>query len=129
VEKIVLDASALIATLLGEPGGDQVEAILLDPDRAKIMSTLNWSETFDRLLREGYSETEVDLLLAPLNVELIDFTRHLARIAAAFRIKAPSLSLGDRACLAVAFDEHALAWTADRQWSRAKLPVRIRFVR
>jgi ribonuclease VapC len=129
VEKIILDASALLTTLLEEPSGDQVEAVLVDPNKTKLMSSLNWSETFDRLLRDGYSESEVDLLLAPLSVQIVDFTKDQARIAASYRLKAPSLSLGDRACLAVAATEDAIAWTADRQWSRAKLPVRVHVIR
>jgi PIN domain nuclease of toxin-antitoxin system len=129
MEKVVLDASALLAALLRERGGDQIKALLVDPGMTVLMSALNWSEVFDRLLREGFSEQEVDRILSPLNIEIVDFTRQQARMAAGYRIAAPALSLGDRACLAAADLYHATAWTADRQWSRAKLPVKIEVIR
>lgn len=129
MEKVVLDASALLAMLLVERGGDQVEALLIDPNRAALMSALNWSEVFDRLLREGYSEQEVDRLLAKPDIEVIDFTVQLARLAAGYRVKAPSLSLADRACLALAQSRGATAWTADKLWARAKVNVPIVVIR
>lgn len=129
VEEIVLDASALLAMLLVERGGDQVKALLIDPNRSALMSAVNWSEVFDRLLREGYSQQEVDRLLAKPDIEVIDFTRQQARISAAYRIKAPALSLGDRAYLALAQSRGATAWTADRIWARAKLNIPIEVIR
>jgi PIN domain nuclease of toxin-antitoxin system len=129
MERIVLDASALLAMFLREPGGDQIEGLLQDPELAALMSTLNWSEVFDRLLREGYLEHEVDRLLAKTDIEIVDFTKQQAKIAVGYRLKAPALSLGDRACLAVAAIKDAIAWTADRQWFRAKLPVRVHVLR
>jgi predicted nucleic acid-binding protein len=47
----VLDASALIALLNGEPGASAVEAVLRDPDRASAVSAVNVAETVDVLIR------------------------------------------------------------------------------
>jgi len=129
VNKVVLDASALLATLLGEPGGDEVENLLLDPAQLPVMSAVNWCEVFDRLLRNGMTEDQVDALLGGLHAEILEFTREQAKIAAGYRIAAPWLSLGDRACLALATTLQAATWTTDRLWSRASLPVRVKVLR
>ncbi|HEY2858723.1 MAG TPA: type II toxin-antitoxin system VapC family toxin [Terracidiphilus sp.] len=129
MENVVLDASALLAMLFGERGGEGVEALLLEPEKSTTMSALNWSEVFDRLLREGYGEEEVEGLLTPLAIEVIDFTRAQARMAAGLRIAAPALSLADRACLGLATTTNASAWTADKMWTRVKTPARVHLVR
>jgi ribonuclease VapC len=129
LDKVVLDASALLATLLSEPGGDEVEKLLLDPDQSAVMSAVNWCEVFDRLLRDGMTESQVDELLGGLHAEIIDFTRDQAMIAAGYRIAAPWLSFGDRAWLALAATLDATAWTTDKLWLRANLPVRMKFLR
>ena len=129
VDKVVLDASAMLATLLDEPGGDEVEKLLLDPSKSALISAVNWSEVFDRLLRDGMTEDRVDMLLGGLNVEVCDFTREQAKIAAGYRIAAPWLSLGDRGCLALAATMQASAWTTDKVWVKANTGVKVVVVR
>ena len=129
MEEIVLDASALLAALQNEPGGDKVAALLLDDIRSAVMSTLNWSEVFDRLLRSGISTERVELLLARLAIKTVEFSREHARVAAEYRIKAPSLSLADRACLALTSERGATAWTTDKLWSKSKVGVPVEVLR
>ena len=45
VSNVVLDASAALALILGEPGGDRVMALLRTQKASVAMSTLNWCET------------------------------------------------------------------------------------
>jgi ribonuclease VapC len=112
-----------------EPGGDRVAALLLDPRKTVLVSTLNWSETFDRLLRAGVPEDTVDRLLSRIGAQAIDFDREQAKIAAKLRLSAPALSLADRACLALASTRRATAWTTDKIWTRVRGGVTIEILR
>ena len=124
-----LDASAILALLQAEPGGDRVAALLLDPAQSPLISSLNWSEVLDRLLRHGIEAPEAERQIARLGLQVVDFNLDQARIAAAYRILAPSLSLADRACLAVANVRGATAWTADHDWNNFALGVPIEQIR
>jgi PIN domain nuclease of toxin-antitoxin system len=55
--------------------------------------------------------------------------RKSAGVAAAFARIDRSLSLGDRACLALASIRKAKAWTTDKIWNRSKLPVDLEILR
>jgi len=129
VGKVVLDASALLAMVQSEPGGDRVAELLLDPGQTVLISTLNWSETFDRMLRGGVAEDTVEHLLSRIGVQPVDFDLEQGRIAARFRLAAPALSLADRACLALALTRKARAWTTDKIWARVKVGVPIEVLR
>jgi PIN domain nuclease of toxin-antitoxin system len=125
----VLDASAILALLQAEPGGERVAGLLLNAEQVVYISTLNWSEVLDRLLRHGTSAEDAERQIARLGMAVVDFDVEQARIAATYRILAPTLSLADRACLAVASVHRAAAWTADRFWSQCKLDVPIELIR
>jgi len=129
VDRIVLDASALLAMTNGEPGGDKVAALLLDPDQTVWISTLNWGEVFDRLLRSGLSASATERLLGRLGLEVVDFDLTQAQLAAEYRVVAPALSLADRACLALAAVRKAAAWTTDKVWTRANVGVDVKILR
>ena len=62
-------------------------------------------------------------LQAALPFEIIPFDRAQAQTAASLRppTKALGLSLGDRACLALAIERQAVALTADRVWQTLKI--------
>lgn len=129
VAEIVVDASAILALLQAEPGGDRVAAILVDPAQSVLISTLNWSETLDKLLRRGTSLSDAERQIARLGMEVVNFDVEQARIAASLRIRAPFLSLGDRACIAVATVRFAAAWTAERSWKSFQSDVMIELIR
>ena len=112
-----------------EPGGDRVARLLLDPGQTVFVSTLNWSEVFDRLLRAGIPEQSVERLLGRLDLDTVDFDREQATAAARLRLRVPDLSLADRACLALASARKATAWTTDKIWIRAKVGVPVEVLR
>lgn len=112
---IVLDASALLAMLRDEAGGDRVADRLGDAR----MCVVNLAEVTSHFVQHGMPPAEVDAMLRPLPLRLIDADRELGEIAGHLRAATSEagLSLGDRFCLALAL-RHALpAWTADRQWA------------
>ena len=126
---IVLDASAILAVVYRESGANRVIEALADPESTISVSTLNWSEALDRMLRDGMREDDAERLLGRLRIEIVDFTMEQARIAASLRLQAPSLSLADRACLALAGARNAIAWTTDKAWAKHSVEVSVELLR
>jgi PIN domain nuclease of toxin-antitoxin system len=122
-----LDASALLAVLNREPGSDQVVPLL---DRA-VMSAVNWSETVQKALARNVPADGLRQDVEGLGVTIVPFTVGDAERAAQLWVQtqALGLSLGDRACLALAQREAVPAVTTDRVWAGLSLGVRITVVR
>ena len=123
----VLDASALLALLQSEPGGELVEAVL----ETAAISSVNWSEVVQKALDW---QTEIAGLreeLEVLGLEILPFTAALAEATAHLRSanRQAGLSLGDRACLALAGALGVPAITTDRVWPDLGLPMEIRVLR
>lgn len=112
---IVLDASALLAMLRDEPGGDKVADVLID----SRMCVVNLAEVTSHFVHNDMPSHEVDAMLHPLPVTLVEADAELARVAGHLRAATSKagLSLGDRFCLALAKRDGLSAWTADRQWA------------
>ncbi|WP_254568135.1 type II toxin-antitoxin system VapC family toxin [Oscillatoria sp. HE19RPO] len=113
----VLDASALLAYLQGEPGADDVADALL---QKATISAINWAETLSKLAERGQDPDTVTTQLREgglLDQALIIYPadEELARDIAKLRVSTRSfgLSLGDRACLALALKLHLPALTSD----------------
>lgn len=119
MSKWVLDASALLAVLLREPGSEKV----IDRIPHASISTVNLAEVLTKLA-ERDDVTEHDILsFENLGMNIVKFDTDQARKAAELRplTKHLGLSLGDRCCLALAMHLNATAVTADRQWKKVKL--------
>ncbi len=118
--KHVLDASAVLAVLNGERGEKKVIPILGE----SVISSVNLTEVAAKLLEAGMIEADALLAVSVLGIgEIADFTEDLAWDAARLRplTKQYGLSLGDRACLALATRLNIPAVTADKEWSKLKL--------
>ncbi|QCB92718.1 type II toxin-antitoxin system VapC family toxin [Cellulomonas shaoxiangyii] len=119
----VLDASALLAFLGGEPGADAVEEALAD-DAA--CSTVNWSETAQKVRAAGGDWPVAAALLAGYGLTVHDATTADAERAARRWVRGSGLSLGDRFCLALGDRLDATVVTADTAW---KDDPRVRLIR
>ena len=97
---IVLDSSALLAMLFFEPGCERVAE--LAPQ--SCMSTVNLAEVLGRLARDGRALDVALDQMEQMGIIWVDFDRELASGAAALLLPTVpwGLSLGDRACLALA---------------------------
>ncbi len=118
--KNILDASAVLAVLNGERGEKKVIPILAE----SAISSVNLTEVAAKLLETGMNEAGARLAVSVLGIgNIVDFTEDLAWEAARLRplTKQYGLSLGDRACLALAIKQKVPAITADKQWSKLKL--------
>ena len=124
---IVLDSSALLALLFFEPGCERVAELV----PRSCMSTVNLAEVLGRLARDGRAVDAAQGQIERMRIVWVDFDRELAIGAAALLVPtAPlGLSLGDRACLALARLRDLPAVTADRAWAKLDLGIRVEVVR
>lgn len=129
----VLDASALLAYLRGEPGADIVSEAIAG---GATISTVNLAEALSRSTDNGVDPvrlarelTDRGLLDGAITTE--PFTAADAIEAARLRplTRAAGLSPGDRACLALARRLDGVAMTTDTAWTRVELDVALTLVR
>jgi len=123
VTTAVLDASALLAMLQDEPGGDRVREVLA----GSAMSTVNLAEIVAHYTRNGADLPEIRAVLDPLPIDYVPPDEALAYDAGRL-ISATArhgLSLGDRMCLALAMRLGAPALSADRSWAAVAGPAKI----
>ena len=123
----VLDASALLAWLQREPGAASVRAVL----GGALMSTVNWAEVVQKATDSEGEAAELRVALESLGLILEPFSANQAGIAGLLResTMAFGLSLGDRACLALALEKRETILTADRVWQRLDLGIGIDVIR
>lgn len=117
--RVVLDASALLAYLQRERGHAVVEPVL----EAAAISAVNLSEVLQKTLAVGVSTDGLESDLETVGVRVYPFDAEDAACAAELwgSTRKLGLSLGDRACLALAKRLHAPAYTADRVWAEVKV--------
>jgi PIN domain nuclease of toxin-antitoxin system len=104
----------VLALLRKEPGADVVAASLPDA----ISSSVNLAEVVTKLVDRGATEEAINGALWSINLNVVDFGQETARLCGELRRTARSrgLSLGDRACLALAIGRGLTAVTADAAW-------------
>jgi PIN domain nuclease of toxin-antitoxin system len=122
-ETYVLDASAVLCLLQEEKGAERVAQILPD----SMIGAVNYSEVVAKLVEAGLDEATVDSLIDNLQLNVIPFDRIQARLAGSLRssTRKLGLSLGDRACLALAAAESATALTCERIWTKFEAPCKV----
>jgi ribonuclease VapC len=123
----VLDSSAILAVLNDEPGANAVVAVLDDA----LVSTVNYAEVVAKLVERGSSPSQAQSALRSIALTTVDFDSGLAYRTGVLRgeTRKHGLSLGDRACLALAEREGVAAMTGDRNWVGAVSTVEIRLFR
>jgi ribonuclease VapC len=124
---IILDASALLAYVKSEVGAEVAAGVIGDA----AISAVNFSEAVSKLVGWGASLDAARAALSVATIDVIDFDRELAEQvgALAARTKRFGVSLGDRACLALAARDGLPVLTGDRAWSKLGLDIDIRFIR
>ena len=128
MNRIVLDASALLAFLNEEPGAEGLTVALLN---GAVISTVNLAEVHSKLVGHGIDREEAwGAALSPVR-EVEVFTLEQAKIAGGLisQTRQLGLSLGDRACLALGIALNAPVYTADKDWKKLKLRIPIHVIR
>lgn len=128
----VLDASAVIAWMRGEAGHEVVQAAL-NSGEARLCS-VNLAEVLSHFAAAGLDDAALAQLTTDLHlsgVKLVAFGEDDARRVAALRLptRAQGLSLGDRACLALAQKLGVSALSADRAWAGVNCGVAVTLIR
>ncbi len=126
-KRVVLDSSAILAMMFGEPGGEAVPSLLPD----STMSTVNLAEIVAGLINRGGDPDRAAETAARLPVDLVALDRNVA--LAAGRLRADTvrygLSLGDRVCLSLAGKLELPAVTCDTVWRNLDIGIDIRLLR
>jgi PIN domain nuclease of toxin-antitoxin system len=128
VNRVVLDASAILAVIGGEPGAEKLTPDLL---ARAVGSAVNLAEVQAKLLSRGWSsELAWEDATSPVR-EVLAFDEAQARVAGdlATHTRHLGLSLGDRACLALGIALKVPVYTAERAWKTLKVGVRIHVIR
>lgn len=125
----LLDASAVLAALLDEPGGDFVYGVMSESH----ISVINLSEVYATLLDGGMGFGLAEEVVGALPFRIRTFRDAHAVQTAKLRplTRQFGLSLGDRACIAQAMMDGLAILTSDRRMAAAKdvLAMDIRMIR
>jgi PIN domain nuclease of toxin-antitoxin system len=127
LSEVVLDASAVLALLNAEPGGEKVEETI--PGAA--ISTVNLSEVVAKLAEAGMPEDAVRKVLGDIGLDIHPFDAELAYRTGALRPQTRNLglSLGDRACVALGIRLGLPVLTTDRNWRSLDVGIEVRAIR
>lgn len=113
----VLDASAVLAYLLDEPGTEVVKRALA---AGSACSAVNYSEVAQKIMAAGGDWGVAASVLEAMGVEIVDAGAPDAIAAAMLWHQGTAQSLGDRFCLATAARLDVPALTADRAWGEGE---------
>ena len=122
MDSVILDSSALLALINDETGGDVVKEVL----PSAVMSSVNVAEVVGILMaRYNTPKDEITIMINELIKGVIAFNTEQAfltgTIESISRKNKLGLSLGDRACLALAESLNIPVYTADKAWSKLKI--------
>jgi ribonuclease VapC len=124
----VLDASAVLAFLNLETGHQRVRELMR---AGAVISAVNLAEVATRFSEAGGSEADIRAVVSALQLEVAEFGVELAYRTGTLRpvTRHRGLSLGDRACLALAERLSLPAISADRAWGDLQIGIAIEMLR
>ncbi|GBD39835.1 hypothetical protein HRbin37_02121 [bacterium HR37] len=127
MSKLVIDASALLAVLLGKEPAKEIEKLI----PSSVISSVNFSEVVTKLTDIDMPESKIREVLESLPIEVYPFNKKQAYIAGLLRplTKSKGLSFGDRACLSLGMLLKAPVVTMDRVWKNLNIGIEIRVLR
>ncbi len=125
--KAVYDSSALLALIWREAGHEVADMHL----GGGAISAVNLAEVYTKSAERGVDLDDMEDLVTSFNLSIVPFDERQA--LASGRLRAATrqfgLSLGDRACLALAQIYDAPVVTGDRIWQKLDLGVEIIAIR
>lgn len=126
-EPAVVDSSAVLALLQNEAGSATVSQLIY----GALLSAVNLTEVHAKLIQNGLPVSLSWQRIVSLQCDVSFFTDEQARIAAELiQVTKPlGLSLGDRACLALAIQRKAAVYTTDSAWKNLNLGIEINVIR
>lgn len=129
----VLDASALLAMLFGEPGMEEMRALFHKAsaaDKPLLMTAVNWAEALNRIARrQGAAGLDAARVLASSGaIEIVSVDANLAEAAAAYKAT-DRLGLADAFAAALARSRKAELVTADREFKSVESEIKITWLK
>lgn len=117
----------MLALLHNELGSAKVATVVY----GALLSTVNLCEIYGKLIQKGLPGPLTWNRILSLQCDVSAFTMEQGRVAAELipTTRPFGLSLGDRACLALAIERKAKVYTADRLWKNLSLGIEIEVIR
>ncbi len=96
-----------------------------------MIGAVNQAEVLTKLVSAGMEAQVAWWHIAEIKCESVPFDENQARIAGGLVkiTRLYGLSLGDRACLALAIQRRATVYTTDRVWKNLALDIEIQVIR
>jgi ribonuclease VapC len=127
VSSLVLDTSALLALLFAEKGADAA----MMRGQPGLLSTVSYSEAMAKALDRKVPFETARYAIHALQLTPVPFDAAHALTAASFHpeTRQHDFSFADRACLATAALAKAAVLTADREWTKVDLGIKVILIR
>jgi ribonuclease VapC len=125
--EVVMDSSAVLASIHGEPGADVVGAALADA----VISAINFAEVVSKLIARGIPEAEAAVAARRFGTQIVDVGEDQAVTAGMIHAatRAAGISLADAFCLALAKQRGVPALTSDPAWMSLDIGVEVTLIR
>jgi PIN domain nuclease of toxin-antitoxin system len=123
----VIDASAVLADLKGETGGEIAHAAVA----TSHMSAVNYAEVITKLIENGADPYQASEIASKLQCVIADADKARASRAGLMhtRTRGKGVSLADRFCIALAEELGVPVLTADRLWKTLDIDVEVSLIR
>jgi ribonuclease VapC len=123
----VMDSSAVLASLHGEPGGDFVRSELSDA----FITAINFAEVVSKLIARGMPERSAMLAVARFGTRCVAMEQDHADIAGAIHAntRRAGISMAAAFCLALAKERGWPVLTSDRRWKELNVGVDVTLIR
>jgi len=128
MNRVVLDASAILAVIGGDPGAEKLTPDLL---ARAVGSAVNLSEVQAKLVSRGWPfEQAWEDATSPVR-QVLAFDEAQARVAGdlATQTRYLGLSLGDHACLALGIALKVPVYTAEKAWKKLNVGLTVHVIR
>jgi PIN domain nuclease of toxin-antitoxin system len=124
---VVIDASAALAYVLEERGGQRV----LDALDGAAISAINWAEVVEKAISANVDDRSLRTAFEGLGAIVLPVDAEHSEYAARLRknTKSLGLSLADRFCFALAASRNVPVMTADRAWAKVDVGVEVLLIR
>jgi ribonuclease VapC len=127
VNKVVLDASAVLAVFFLEEGKQAVEPVLFGAS----MSAVNYSEVLKKAVEKRGSLQQARYFLDRQSIRVVPFDAPQAVLAASILPQTSpfGLSFADRACLSLGMKLQYKVYTAEQRMGETQLDVKVKLIR
>lgn len=127
MNKVVLDASAVLAVFFMEEGKQAVEPVLFGAS----MSAVNYSEVLKKAVEKRGSLQQARYFLERQSINVVPFDASQAVLAASILPQTSpfGLSFADRACLSLGLKLQFKVFTAEQRMGETELDVKVKLIR